>query len=525
MLPLMLLFWAFALYRVADYPQVHFDEPVILSPGYKLFHEGVFGSDLYTGFYGQEQLFLEVPPTMSLLQGFSTALLNVGIWQMRFLPVVTGLLLLPLTFVIASRLGRQKWVGLLAAFLLLWWRWTPGGDPFLGSGVLLLDVSRLARYDILVPLFALGGFWLWLQGRRNGRPVYDVGAGLLVGLAGLSNVYGLFWAAALILLYIIDYRQPSRWPALLRFILGAALPWLVWLLMLVTHLEWAQGQFGKHSGRFDLLSPSFYLQNLRAEVHRYALGLRRPATYLRAGFWLVVVGIPAGSAWLIYRFFRFRDRHALYLLVPTILIPFFLGLLESSKRTYYLLAWLPLTAIVIAWGLVALVAWGSNRPENKARRPVSVAFMAFLLIVFLQGLGGVSLAARQANQAISQPELFAWLREQVPAEGRIMASPIYWLAFPERDFRSEGLLFVLSNPNQSQLYTFAAALEWIRPDIILLEDQFETQLDLVEDHYGFPRRASFDAFMAAHQAQLIAESATPTGSRLRIYQLQWATDP
>ena len=37
-------------------------------------------------------LYLEVPPLMSLLQGASSRLLGVGVWQMRYLPVVYGML-------------------------------------------------------------------------------------------------------------------------------------------------------------------------------------------------------------------------------------------------------------------------------------------------------------------------------------------------------------------------------------------------------------------------------------------------
>ena len=63
-------------------------------------------------------------------------------------------------------------------------------------------------------------------------------------------------------------------------------------------------------GRFDMLRPSFYLDNLLNEPHRYFLGVRDPATYLRVGFWLVVVGLPASLIWLAWRWRRGGDARA-----------------------------------------------------------------------------------------------------------------------------------------------------------------------------------------------------------------------
>src|SRR5258708_3308895 len=101
----LLAFWGLALWNLDRYPPIHFDEATILEPGYHLFAAGVYGAPMYTGFYAQEQLYLEVPPLMPVLQGASTWLLGVGVWQMRFLPVACGLLTLALTAAIAGRLA------------------------------------------------------------------------------------------------------------------------------------------------------------------------------------------------------------------------------------------------------------------------------------------------------------------------------------------------------------------------------------------------------------------------------------
>ena len=347
----LLLFWGLALWNLDRYPPIHFDEATILEPGYQLFYNGVYGAPMYTGFYGQERVYLEVPPLMSLLQGASTWLLGVGVWQMRYFPVVCGLLTLALTAALAARLAGPT-AGLAAAWLLLLWKWTPSDLDFLGSGLPLLDVARIARYDILVPVFGLSAFLAWLRGRTGTWPWLLFASGLLAGLSGLANVYGAFWIAALGLLTLYD-NSAGRLRRLAWLLAGAALPVLGWAGMLAAHWDDTRGQFIKHAGRFDLLRPSFYLDNMLNEPHRYFLGVRDPATYLRLGFWLAVLGLPASLAWLAWRWRRAHDARAAWLLAPALVLPALLALLDSEKRFYYLIVVIPVFAISVAWAATA----------------------------------------------------------------------------------------------------------------------------------------------------------------------------
>src|SRR4030095_13171756 len=136
------------------FPPLQGDEPWILSPGHKFFSQGIFGSDLFTGYYGMERHYLEFMPLMSLLQGAASVLLGLGVFQMRVVPVVLGMLTLTLTYAVATELaGRLP--GLLAVLLLLFWKCGVGNDPTIGTGIPLVDASRIARYDILVPPLGL----------------------------------------------------------------------------------------------------------------------------------------------------------------------------------------------------------------------------------------------------------------------------------------------------------------------------------------------------------------------------------
>jgi 4-amino-4-deoxy-L-arabinose transferase-like glycosyltransferase len=91
-LMLLFTFWSIELINLDRHPPLHEDEAWILSPGYKLATRGEFGSDLFTGFYGMEQHYLEFPPLMSIVPGVGTRVFGLSVWSMRYLPVAFGIL-------------------------------------------------------------------------------------------------------------------------------------------------------------------------------------------------------------------------------------------------------------------------------------------------------------------------------------------------------------------------------------------------------------------------------------------------
>ncbi|MGH2520938.1 MAG: ArnT family glycosyltransferase [Anaerolineales bacterium] len=513
---MLLIFWGLALWRLDRFPSVHYDEPTILAPGYQLFARGVYGSIMFTGFYGQEKLFLEVPPLMSLLQGLSARFLGVGVWQMRFAPVALGVLTLALTFAV-GRAWINVRVGALAALLLLLWQWTPGGQPFLGSGLPLLDVARIARYDILVPPLGLGAFWAWLRARRTDHTRAYALSGLLAGLAGLANVYGLFWVVALMGMMLIDnwLLQPSCRGVLRRagwVGFGAAVPWLGWGAIILAHWPEARGQFSKHVGRFDLLNPAFYLDSLMNEIHRYALGVREPGTLFRVGFWLVVVGVPLVLAWLGWRATRYRDRRAMWLLVPCLLFPALFALFVNTKRFYYLMMLVPLLALALAWGLARVAG----------RRRWMVALLLGVMII--QAALGITRMQSLAREVDSPAAFFAKLRQAVPLEaGVILGPPQYWFALPQRDYRSTALPFLLSGPRGLAPIPFDAALNRVAPEVVLVERSLLDSLTNADqlEPLATPRTEQFWDFMRQHQARLVGELYDYEGALVQVYGLEW----
>ena len=234
---------------------------------------------------------------------------------------------------------------------------------------------------------------------------------------------------------------------------------LPWTAFALAHWSELRGQLERHTGRFDLGRPAFYVGSLLHEVQRYQLGLRAPGTYARVGFWLLVVGVPASFAWLARRAAARRSREAVWLLVPCAVLPTLLALLVNVKRFYYLAAVVPLFAILLGWGLAAFL---------RASRPVGRAVAATVLAVAaVQGVAGIArMHATGANVGPPGP-FFARLRAAVaPGARRIVGPHPYWFAFTDREYRSFTLPVSIMVAARCPLST---AFARVAPDAVLLD--------------------------------------------------------
>jgi 4-amino-4-deoxy-L-arabinose transferase-like glycosyltransferase len=527
-----LLFWAISIFNLDRFPDLNDDEAWILSPGYKLFTQGIYGSDLLAGFHHIELRYFEFLPLMALLQGASTRLFGVGVFQLRFLPVALGALTLVLTYPIARKLFDTK-VAVLAMGLLLVWQWTPAGIHPFASGIPLIDLSRLARYDILVPPLGLAAWWCFMRARETNRIRYDFLSGVFVGLAGLAHMYGLFWGVTLLFILVLDCLPPFALrhakaplrpsPFALRYtkaplrcslfasLLGITLAWLPWLIATGWYRDDYLGQNLQYSDRFALFNMSFYLTNLLTEPRRYHLGIGELSTFTRAGFWLLVVGVPIAFAWLGVRVVRERQRTALWLLVPSLMLPLLFALLIKVKQYNYVATLVPLFVIVMAWALTRL--WQTS---HRLR----LVTMVLLTWTIVQGAYGWMQLPWSANQATSPTVFFAELRGIVPPRARVLGLPRYWLALTDHEYRSWVLPFDLASTRISQQpITLDAAFEQVAPQIILFDPRtigFLTAHDTPTDE---AISQTLSAYLQHHHARLIGELRDHHGALVQVYQL------
>jgi hypothetical protein len=573
-------------------PRVYEDEPWQASTAYKLLRDGVFGSDLFAGLAHMDERYYGFMPLHPLLLAVDFKLLGVGLAQARLETVACGALTLALTIALGARLFGL-WVGALAAVWLVFVRWT-GLTYIQPTGIPLVDLARIARYDPLVPVFGLASLHVYLWARSTGdrvgsRPrgvvsppgrarrtreiALDVLAGCLAGLAGLAHLYGLFWIPALMLLAVWDgHRRALGWLAL-----GSVLPWLPYAAYVLADLPDWRAQTAVYADRFGLLDWRWYLDNLLQEYRRYGPGLgpMGASVIARVGFWSTLVGLPLAVAALLWRAVRHADAAARVVVVPALLFPVLFALLIRLKLVNYTLTELPLFAIAIGWGAVALwqrlgaAAQGTpgvtvdgdagqpapNTAGGDAGEPEGVtatgdgrvtprrytrgraaggwptgggatsrltiwarpALAALVLAVVVEG--SVRLATLEAASASTTPyaAFSARVRQDLPPGARVLGLHTYWFGLEDVDYRSFLVPLTLADPrSQAQPVPLDEALDRVAPDVVLLDAR-------LRDYFagdGAPDGARFSAWLRTHDAALVDRWDDPTYGLTEIYRTQ-----
>jgi 4-amino-4-deoxy-L-arabinose transferase-like glycosyltransferase len=141
-------------------------------------------------------------------------------------------------------------------------------------GILLLDRARINRDDIAVPGFGLLAWLMFeLAERRRGPRGAYFGAGVLVGCASLSHMYGGFWLPALGAVLVLRRGLGGlRSGAAGAMVAGLATTWIPWVLFILSGWPDYVGQMRFVSPRFRLLDLNFYLGNVFSEAGPLALG-------------------------------------------------------------------------------------------------------------------------------------------------------------------------------------------------------------------------------------------------------------
>jgi 4-amino-4-deoxy-L-arabinose transferase-like glycosyltransferase len=496
-----------SVWRLDTLPPVYEDEPWQASTAYKLARQGVFGSDLFAGWNGMEQHYYGFLPLHPLILAGVYKLFGEGLLQTRLEAVGASALSLVLMLLLARRLFGA-WVGVLALALLLLVRWS-GTTSVQLTGIPFLDLARIARYDVVVPVFGLGSLLAYLSAREHVSATGRIAAwryglaGLLAGLAGLAHVYGLFWIAVLVVLVMWDGAPGGRPGALGWIAVGVAACWLPYLAYILSDLPEWRAQVSGYADRFGLLDPRFYLTNVLDEPRRYGPGLGSPGVgwLTRPGFWAVLVLVPASLAGLAWRGLRRQDRAARAIVAPAIVLPALFALLLRLKLINYTLTFVPVLAIASAWGALHALGWLRRRPAFLV--PASLLAMA----VVAEGVGRI--AVLEASTATPYAVYSAEVHRTIPAGARVVGLHNYWFGFEDTDYRSFVVPLAWMDPGGVPL---EEGLQRLRPDAVLLDDRMRTYLT-----YDQRARAGFEAWLAASGAQLVDQIDDATYGSMRIY--------
>ena len=511
LLALLLLYWVISLHQLDVTPPVYEDEPWQASTGWKLAADGVFGSDMFSGFYGMESRYYGFLPVFPLLLAGTFRLIGLGLYQARLVAVVMGLLTLVLTYSLGNRLFRPS-VGLLAVILMLFLRLTVA-SRYQGTGILALDFARIARYDAVVPVFGLASLHAYRAASLRRSLGWFGLAGFLAGVAGLSHLYGIFWLAVLVVLILWDR---DGWRALLAVSLGFGLAWLPYLIYVLRDLPDWKGQTSGYAPRFDLLNPRWYLDNLLREPDRYRLLAQsgsRP--WLRPGLWALLLLLPLSLLGLARNAVARGDRAARILLTPTILLLLLFALLITLKLVNYAITVMPLLALTLAWGAVALWCWASSMQWQRWIRAGLVILTSALVLE-----GAIMMGRLQQSAAKTTPysQFIAEVRQSIPAGSRVLGLHTYWFGLSDLEYRSWAVPIFQSDPTfGSPPKSLSQALDDVAPDTILIDPRMRGYLTaLPRSRAAAPQDAL--AWMAQRGFERVAKVDDPTYGLMEIYQ-------
>jgi 4-amino-4-deoxy-L-arabinose transferase-like glycosyltransferase len=466
---LLLIFWVVSIRYLALVPPVADDEPWQASTGWKIAATGVFGTDVFAGWFGMDRHYYGYMPLHPMLLALVYKLAGLGLWQTRFEPVVMGLVTLALTYALGRRLAGPN-VGTLAVTLLLITR-TAAVTRYALTGILMLDTARIARYDMVVPVFGLASLHAYISAVRAAAPRktwYFGLAGGLAALAGLSHLYGAFWLPVLLALAI---WQGAGWRNVAALLACFAVPWLLYGLYVLSGFSDWQGQFSGYGNRFELTSLAWYWNNLVLEPKRYGAGLGMIGWYYlaRPGLWASLIAVPAAIVYQAVRALRDKQALSQTVLVPVVMLPLLYGLLLTLKLANYLVMIIPLFSVVVAWGAIRLWHWaaGQRRPPHQwLRLAMATAFVA----VSAEGASRVWALERAAQTTTPYTAITSQIRQSMQAGDRLLALHVYWLGLTDVDFISWLVPVLLAGPHAGSAgMGIEPALDQVAPDVVVLD--------------------------------------------------------
>lgn len=510
------LIYSFFTFRGLDrFPPVHVDEPWYAAAAYKLATQGIFGSDLFTGYYHIEQHNYHQMPLFQLSQALVYKMAGFGLAQMRLTGALWGLALLFLTFAVGRQIGGAR-CGALAVWL----------EVFLcvladktRSGIPLLEFARVARPDIAVPVCGLAALWVFNVAEQRRKAWLYVVAGIFTGLAGLAHLYGAFYLPALILaLYFRRRQKVFREPPIYLMLAGFVLAGLPWLWFAAQSFSDYHGQTLGHASRFKIFDLQFYIHNILSEPWRFGPFGPRSLLSWRFGVWLVLLGIPAGLVFFWKKRQTVLNTPLFSVIIALVTVEILLALFIWAKFPIYLLSILPLALLLLSWTLLE----GFNRKTQRPPVRFLILGAVWVLLTF-EGMARLLHREKLMAAMTSYPALINQLRPHIPRGALILGPNPLWPGLADHLYRSWYLTFSLSDAAFSAMpISFDSALVKISPRIILLDNAIRDYFVSI-DKPGHPQRERarvFADYLRRRNARLVAEMKDVTYGHIEIFQLE-----
>jgi 4-amino-4-deoxy-L-arabinose transferase-like glycosyltransferase len=512
------VFLASVLPNLANHPTLTDDEAWVMSASYKLAREGVFGSDMFRGFFHADTRYYFNMPLHHFVVAAAFKLLGAGVLQARLVGVAYGLATIVLTYLFARRL-YGGWTAVLALGLLLFLRLNMGFD----TGLPLQELAANVRYDLAPVPFMLAGFLLLLRPPSAWRAA---AAGVLFGIATLMQFYGAFAVPVAVAFLALDsgpLRQRLRRTAVLA---GAAvLVLLPYGAFALAHFDDFRGQVSTVGQRDDFLDPRFYLDNLAHEPDRFLrplgfkevprgedprtvsprlLSAREMLTRRPSAKVAVLVGLPLAAGFAAWRARRRQSRGDRLLALALAGLCLQYALFDSLKLYIY---WVPVVPLLCT-GIAGVAAWlltAALRRDGPILGPAIERRLALVLaagcVLCLLGFFAEGAQARVSGfQAASRETEYAGLGDlihrDVPAGATVVGSTSLWWALRDTDYHSYFMLFYVTSPDAGpHRSTIPDYLSGTGARYLVLTRLGQEELD---KHLSPADKRDLEAYKAAH---------------------------
>ena len=465
------LFLAFVLPNLANHPAPTDDEIWILSASHKLATEGVFGTDLFAGFYRADEVYFFNMPLHHLVLAAVFKIAGTSVLAGRLVSVAYGLAAIGLVFLFGRRLQGVAG-GMLATGLLLFLRLNIGFD----TGLPLQETARSIRYDLAPVPFTLAACLVVLRP----TPRRAVAAGVLLSLATLMQFYAAFFLLP-VCLYLLLEAGPlrERVKLLLLVAAAAAVVALPYAAYIAPNLDEFEGQTSTLERRIKFTDPGFYVRNVERESKRFPfswISLREALTDRPSSKAAILIGLPLSAAAAGWRALKERTREQRLLFFILAVVPLEYAVLEAQKIYFYWIGFMPFLCI----GLASLLLWAldyarANRPaallEGFEARRLAVAGAAsiFLALVFSEGVYAQYQGTRVWDHATDYLSLREQLGAYVPPGSHVLGATSLWWAMPDTQYRSYYLLFYHTNPRiAEETKTISQVLDGYETDYVVL---------------------------------------------------------
>ena len=401
-------------------PQI--DEGMFASPALNLARDGFFGTTVLetedSSLTRIEERTYWVMPLFLLNAAASFKILGFGLFTMRLVSILMGLILIMAGYLIALKLSENKNIALLGAALL-------------ACDYMVLDTASQARPDMMCAALGLSAIAAFLVWREKNFSLAVLLSQTLVVLAGLTHPNGIlaFFALAFLTLYF-DFRQiklKHLGIALIPYLIGGA----AFGLYILQDPQAFKDQFIDNAlmgGRMSGFSSPFsgFIREF-TERYPHAFGLQANSgghsgpIFLKS---LILIGYALGVLGVLFTKELRQNRNYRALLVLTAIYFVWMALMDGQKQTYYIIQIVPFYLIMLAiW-----INWLWRR-HFLPRSLIALGVCGLLLL----GIGGMSLRIKQNTYGNFYQPMIAFLKQNSTENDLIMggAELGFGLGFPK----------------------------------------------------------------------------------------------